>query len=660
MAQELRSINLVAPAFKGINTEDSPIAQDPSFAEIADNAVIDKRGRIAARKGYSIITTDKTQLGTDSIRAIKEFKESGTNKIFSVGNNKILSGTTTLVDESPASYTISNDNWKIVSFNDNLYFFQDNQEPLVYSNAFEVVTVDSTTGFVVDEEITGGTSSATATIKSIHSSTELYIEQTRDGTFTASETLTGGTSSTTATFSSISTGSVLKMSDVTGASSAGDIPKGNEVIGAYGRLWTADTSTNTSTVYWSDLLIGQNWTGGTSGSIDISKVWPDGYDEIVALAAHNGFLIIFGKHSIVVYQGAEAPATMSLADTVAGVGCVDRDTVQHTGTDVVFLSHTGLRSFGRTIREKSMPVNTLSKTITKDIINLLQDETEYYRSVYSPEENFYLLTFVGQQTTYCFDLRGTLEDGSFRVTRWPSSVFTAYTRLENGTLYVGTSDGIGSYTTYSDNGSSYLFKYYSPSLTFGDPSRLKLLKRIKPTLIGSNTASLFIKFAYDFNTTYRSTKLLLGDQTPAYFGVNEYPSYSELSSYSISSSFTSDSNGVVFADGTVGYYEVNKYLGEFASAPTTGSGGGALLDGDSYFNTAEDKYYVYISSAFTDLSTLTPATSSEFTGGELTTQKNLNATGNGSTVVIGLEAPINGSALSLQEINVQALIGKTV
>ena len=57
MAQELASINLVAPAFKGINTEDSPLAQDPSFAEIADNAVIDQRGRIAARKGLSVITT---------------------------------------------------------------------------------------------------------------------------------------------------------------------------------------------------------------------------------------------------------------------------------------------------------------------------------------------------------------------------------------------------------------------------------------------------------------------------------------------------------------------------------------------------------------------------------------------------------------------------
>ena len=64
---------------------------------------------------------------------------------------------------------------------------------------------------------------------------------------------------------------------------------GNEVLAAYGRLWTADFSTNKSTIYWSDLLIGHDWSGGTSGNIDISKVWPDGYDEIVALAAHNGF-----------------------------------------------------------------------------------------------------------------------------------------------------------------------------------------------------------------------------------------------------------------------------------------------------------------------------------------------------------------------------------
>ena len=290
MAQEIKSITLVAPAFKGINTEDSPLAQDPSFAESADNAIIDKRGRIAARKGLSVLTTDKTELGTGNLRAIKEFRDNlGNTKIFSVGNNKILSGTTVLADETPGSYTITSDNWKIVNFNDNVYFFQRGYEPLVYNN-------------------------------------------------------TGG--------------AVVKLSTVAGAAGVVAAMYGNEVLAAYGRLWTADFTTDKSTVYWSDLLIGHDWTGGTSGSINLSKVWPDGFDEIVALSAHNNLLIIFGKHSIVVYEGADSPATMRLVDTIAGVGCVDRDTVQYTGTDVLFLSQTGLRSFGRTVQEKSMPMSS--------------------------------------------------------------------------------------------------------------------------------------------------------------------------------------------------------------------------------------------------------------------------------------------------------------
>jgi hypothetical protein len=507
MAQQLQSINLVAPAFKGINTEDSPLAQDPSFAEIADNAVIDKRGRIAARKGHDVITTDKTELGTETLRAIKEFRDNaGNTKVFSVGNNKILSGTTTLVDETPSAYAITTDNWKMVNFNDKTYFFQRSYEPLVYDNAG---------------------------------------------------------------------GSVVTLSSVSGAAGVTGAIYGNEVLAAYGRLWTADFGADKSTIYWSDLLIGHDWSGGTSGSINISKVWPDGRDEIVALAAHNGALIIFGKHSIVVYNGAEAPAEMALADTVAGVGCVDRDTVQYTGSDVLFLSHTGLKSFGRTIQEKSMPIASLSDTITKDIINLLQNEISFYRSVYSPEEGFYLLTFVGQDITYCFDVRGTLENGSYRATRWPGTGFTAYTRLESGELYIGTTEGVSEYSGYSDNGTKYRFKYYSPGLTFGDPSMLKRVKKIRPTLVGANSATVFLKWAYDFDTFYRTSEFTVGNQQPAFYNESEF---------------------------NVG----------------------------------------------------------EFTGGELTSRRAVNATGGGGVITIGLEADINGFALSLQEINVLVLKGKVL
>jgi len=505
MAQPLQSINLVAPAFKGVNTEDSPIAQDPSFADIADNAVIDKRGRIAARKGVEVITTDKTELGTDYVHKIHYFyDDAGNEEVLTAGNNKIMTGTTTLTDVTPASYTITANNWKIVNFNDKAYFFQRGYDPLVYDNATGLRTFTVANGTATD-----------ATLKC------------------------------------------------------------HEALAAYGRLWVVDNATDTQTIYWSDLLIGTDFTGGSSGSIDVSKAWPDGYDEVRALAAHNNALIIFGKHSILVYEGASSPASMALADTVAGVGCICRNSVQHIGTDVLFMSNSGLRSLGRTIQEKSLPLSDLSLNVKTEIVSLIENRTLPTASVYSPENSFYLIVFPDQQTVYCFDLKGRLENGAYRVTRWTSVPHKSFELKTDGTLYIGTYDGIGTYSGYSDNTTSYRFRYYSPGLTFGDPSKTKLLKKLRPTIVGASGTTVFMKWAYDFATDFNTYEFSVGNQTPAYYGVDEF-----------------------------------------------GIG--------------------------------------EFTGGELTTRNPVNTTGNGSIITIGLEADINGSFLSLQEINVLALIGKTV
>ena len=505
MAQPLQSINLVAPAFKGINTEDSPIAQDPAFADVADNAVIDKRGRIAARKGLETLTDDTTALGTDYVHSIHEFyDDAGNNKLFSLGNDKVLSGVHTLVDETPAGYTIAENDWRTVNFNDAAYFFQRGQEPLIYTDAGGLQTFGNYTGSPTPQS--------------------LWC---------------------------------------------------NEVAAAYGRLWVVDSNEGAQVIYWSDLLIGTDFTGGSSGSIDISEVWPDGADSVVSIAAHNNLLIIFGKHSIVVYQGAESPATMVLSDTVPGVGCIDRNSVQHIGTDILFLDDTGLRSFGRTIQEKSMPINDLSGNIKTEFIETLVNRQGPVATIYSPDNTFYLVSFPSDQLTYCFDLKGKTENGSFRVTRWPSSAFYSFENLRNGVLVVGNTFGISYYSGYSDNGNSYRFKYYSPALTFGDPSKLKILKKLRPTLVGANSGRVFLYWGYDFETFFRSTEYTVGNQDPAYYNVAEF---------------------------NVG----------------------------------------------------------EYTGGTLVSRRAINATGDGSVITIGLESDINGFPLSLQEINVLALMGKTL
>ena len=288
-------------------------------------------------------------------------KRDGTKIVFSTGNNKIFTGTTSLTDVTN-SMTISANNWKIVSFNGDAYFFQRGHDALEYTTSAGTIGVLSS-----------------------------------------------------------------------------DAPDANEGCAAFGRLWAGDVTGNKYTLFFSDTLDGDDWTGGTSGSLDLTTVWPTGFDEIVAIREFNNFLVIFGKQSILLYSGASAPASMVLADVITGIGCIARDSVQDTGTDLIFLSDSGVRSLGRTIQEKSNPIGNVSKNVRDDIIQRTGLETGNIKSTYSPENAFYLLFFPSSSLVFCFDMRGTLEDGSNRVTTWPSTKILCGSIGSDGTVFLGTS-----------------------------------------------------------------------------------------------------------------------------------------------------------------------------------------------------------------------------
>ena len=570
MAQRLQNITIQAPGFAGLNTQDSPIGLDASFAAIADNCVIDQLGRVGARKGYQAVSTNGSSvLGTSrGIEAVHEFVSStGTKVVFSAGNNKIFTGTSTLAEVTlPVGYSITANNWKIVSFNNNVYFFQRGHAALVSA---------------------AGSTTLTKVV---------------DGSHYA--------------------------------------PEANEVIGAYGRLWAADITGNKKTVYWSDLLNGNNWHGGSSGSLDLTKVFPTGFDEIVALSAHNGFLIIFGKKSILVYSGADVPssdtAVFKIVDTVEGVGCIERDSVQHTGTDILFLSEMGVRSFSRTVQEKSMPMRDISKNIRNDLAEFYTQQNNPVKSLYSPEEAFYLLTLPDSNTTYCFDMRTELPDGSQRVTTWSDITPLSLTRLDDGTIYLGKSDGIKTYTGHLDGTESYIMSYFSNPLDFGDASRLKFLKKFNLTVIGNVSAVTVLNWGYDYTFDYQKQSFSSGltNTTQAEYNVSE------------------------FGDNTTTLITPNStatYLGAFSSAPTT-SEVNAL-----YYNTTDGKLYYWSGSAWVEETTLnTNFVSSEYTTGVDIQLPEVSGTGSGSVVTVGVESTINGAPYSIQKLDIHALLGRLI
>jgi hypothetical protein len=457
--QRLQNLAVSAPAFFGINTEESPIGMNPNFADVADNCVIDKQGRIGARQGYIQVSTNDVLGSSRGLEVVFEFTAfDGSIVVFSAGNNKIFFGTTTLQEVTlPVGYTITANNWKIVTLNNNVYFFQDGHIPLV--------------------AVTGSSTLVTVT--------------------------SGGTTA----------------------------PSGNEALAAFGRLWVADVEGNNYTVYWSDLLDGTNFQGGSSGSLDLTTVWTNGYDEIVALTEHNGFLLIFGKHSIVIYSGGDTVTTVEfrLSDTIEGVGCIARDSVQATGNDILFLSDRGLMSLGRIIQEKSLPLRDVSANVRTDLLNAVKTETFPIHSHYSAFDAFYLLTFPSLGITYCFDVRTPLENGSFRATTWSGINPISFTNIAADGFYIGLEDGLAKYGSYLDGTANYKMSYVSNPIDWGNTSNLKFLKKFNITVIGGNDTNYTLSWGYDYSGSYNKQIFNFAEGTLGQYNISEYNTSAEYS-----------------------------------------------------------------------------------------------------------------------------------
>ena len=324
----------------------------------------------------------------------------------------------------------------------------------------------------------------------------------------------------------VSTTTYRRVSEKTGYQATA--PDADICISAFGRLWAANTTANNSTVYFSDLISGHVWSTGTAGSLNVNNVWVNGADQITGLAAHNGFLFIFGKRQILVYQGATSPSTMSLSDTVEGIGCIARDSIQTTSTDVLFLSNSGVRSLMRTIQEKSAPERDLSKNIRNDLMSVIAGETlANVKSVYSEREAFYLLTTPSIDAVWCFDTKSYLPDGAARVTTWDSISPKSFLSRRDGTLYIGKNGYVGLYSTYQDYQTAYRMLYYTNHADLGNQNQTSILKKLSIVVIGGSNQTVTFKWGFDFKTNYLSDNDTIPTQGESYYGIAEYGGTSE-------------------------------------------------------------------------------------------------------------------------------------
>jgi hypothetical protein len=100
-------------------------------------------------------------------------------------------------------------------------------------------------------------------------------------------------------------------------------------------------------------------------------------------------------------------------------------------------------------------------------------------------------------------MRVALPNGASRVTTWNTS-YSAFCPTEARELYLGVDGGIGKYSGYQDNGSSYRMVYFTANTDIGQPSQLKFLKKGGVLIIGNTTQDVIMKFGFDYNTLFES------------------------------------------------------------------------------------------------------------------------------------------------------------
>jgi hypothetical protein len=487
MASPLQTASIAAPGFYGLNTQESSITLSSGFALKAQNCVIDKYGRIGARRGWTALNTSvNTDLGAaNPIEFLFEVVTGGGTEVLSAGNNKLFVGTTTMTTKTVrnadnsgnAIYTITANNWQgaalsygdVSDFQPHVYLAQAGHPMLVWHEL----------------PVSGGAFDA-------HNSNIFGFQRVGDDAKLPSN-------HNTASF----------------------MP--SWVLSAYGRIWCGGISGDTQTVYFSDLLAGTDFLNGSAGYINLQEVLPNG-DPVVAAAAHNGYIIFFGRKHTAIYANPLDTASLTLVEVLNNVGCIARDSVQSIGTDVLFLSDAGVRSLQRVVQEKSLPMRDISKNVRDELMTAVSSETDLtkIKSIYYERDAIYLLTLPTTRFVYCFDTRAALQDGAMRVTIWDSLDPKAFTVTQDRNLLIGKPGYIGKYFGHSDNGSAYRMQYFTNYFDFDAATSLKILKKIGWVLIGGTNQSVSVKWGFDYTEGYQATTYTLDTAVVYEYNIGEY------------------------------------------------------------------------------------------------------------------------------------------
>lgn len=284
----------------------------------------------------------------------------------------------------------------------------------------------------------------------------------------------------------------------------------NVCIAAFGHVWVADGATKKTTIWFSEEFNGLNFASGGAGVINIEEALING-DQIVALGAFADRLVIFCKNQILIYKiDATADKTQDpwifLEDNIKGVGCIARDSVVNTGSDLLWLSNQGVVSLSRLVQsDGELPLGDVSANVHSEIQAEISNAVAGYAAIKAAwwaAEKTYLILFKDTSVIFCFSFK---LPGKIICTEWDTiKTISSILFTKDRELLFGGTDTFLRYRNYGSSTDFYRFKYYTGYLNFQAPAILKFLKNVSFLIKSFSGQTYVIKWAFDYAEGYKS------------------------------------------------------------------------------------------------------------------------------------------------------------
>ena len=273
------------------------------------------------------------------------------------------------------------------------------------------------------------------------------------------------------------------------------------------RLIVAGQSTSDSTVAYSTRLKPYDFTGASAGTIDTG-------DVIVGIKVFRNSLVIFCKNSI--FELTNLDSTPILKSVTKNIGCVDGNTIQEIGGDLIFLAPDGLRTIAGTARIGDVELSSISRKILPLINDLLDNISSFtISSMVIRERSQYRLFYFqsGQAASAQKGIIGTFKFDANGVPafEWSETVGMEIKRctsdldINNKEVQFGSNETGYVYQLDTGNnfdGSNINAQFQTPDMDYGDNGLRKSLYAVKANIEPEGTNNnLKLLIRYDFEST---------------------------------------------------------------------------------------------------------------------------------------------------------------